>query len=289
MLNRIGRIELVPIREVFPKEAQHLTVWLEQHIEALSERLGIELSVVEREKRVGDFIVDLLCQGAEGHAVIIENQLEKSNHDHLGKLLTYLVNLDAKTAIWITPEPRIEHKRVIDWLNEATPADVSFYLVRVEAVKIGASSCAPLFTVLAAPDDQTKAIGVKKKEWADGQHKRLEFWTQLITLSGDGRHSNLFANRTAGPANWIGAGVNMSGVQVCLAVGYENARGELYIDTGKGSGEKTKRSSTRYTFRRLRSRLDSEPPWSGSGSTINGLPSYVEAFTAADWQTKGVG
>ncbi len=114
----IGRLEIEPIRKVFRKEAQHFTTWLESHIETLSERVGIELSLVQREKTVGDFTVDLLCEDPDGRPVIIENQLERTDHDHLGKLLTYLVNLDASTAIWVTAEPRPAHQKVVDWLNE---------------------------------------------------------------------------------------------------------------------------------------------------------------------------
>src|SRR5215207_6128288 len=98
----VGKITKVPVREAFPHEALHFTQWLETNIEALSEQLGLELTVLERERTVGDFHVDLLCEDHNGNRVIIENQLERTNHDHLGKVLTYLVNLDAQVAIWIT-------------------------------------------------------------------------------------------------------------------------------------------------------------------------------------------
>jgi len=196
----ISRLEIVPIRNVFQKEAQHFTTWLESHIEALSERLGLQLTVVQREKQVGDFNVDLLCEDSNGRPVIIENQLERTDHDHLGKLLTYLVNLDASTAIWITTEPRLEHQKVIDWLNESTAADISFYLVKAEATRIGDSPFAPLFTVLSEPDKQTKEIGEKKKEWAERHVKRFEFWTGLIDRSKD--KTKLFSNISPGRYSW---------------------------------------------------------------------------------------
>src|SRR3954447_13636268 len=96
----VGKFEIVPIREAFAHEAYDFTAWLERNIDALSSRLGLNLTVVAREKAVGSFKVDLLCDdGADGYA-IVENQLQESDHDHLGKLLTYLVNLEARTAIW---------------------------------------------------------------------------------------------------------------------------------------------------------------------------------------------
>jgi len=108
----IGRVEILPIRKAFPKEAHNFTKWLENHIESLADRLDMTLTVIQREKAVGDFNVDLLCEDGAQRPVIIENQLERTDHDHLGKLLTYLVNLGASTAIWVTSDPRPEHERV---------------------------------------------------------------------------------------------------------------------------------------------------------------------------------
>ncbi len=239
MTHMIARIQIEPIREAFPKEAQNFTVWLEENIEALTDRLGLQLSVVEREKPVGNFIVDLLCEDSAGRPVIIENQLEKTDHDHLGKLLTYLVNLNASTAVWVTAEPRHEHKKVIDWLNEATPADISFYLVKVEAIRVGDSPMAPLFTVVTGPDPQAKAVGEKSKEWSERHHLHKEFWDQFIERSL-GR-TKLFANRTAGPENYLSCGIGKAGVEINAAIAYNTARAEIYIDFGKNEAEKTKR------------------------------------------------
>lgn len=233
----ISRLEIVPVRKAFPKEAQHFTTWLESHIEALAERLGLELTVVEKEKAVGDFKVDLLCEDGENHRVIVENQLEKTDHDHLGKLLTYLVNLEAHTAIWVTTQPRMEHQKVIDWLNESTAADLAFYLVKVEATRIGESPYAPLFTVLAGPDKQTKEIGEKKKEWADRHYNRLEFWKGLLARSKE--KTKLFANISPGRYHWIGTGAGKSGVTFQYNIFTNSGAVELYIDndqdTGKGN------------------------------------------------------
>lgn len=98
----IGQIEIPPIRKAFPHEAAHFTTWLESNIERLAQRIGMQLTVVQREQKVGAFNVDLLCEDQDGNPVVIENQLKPTDHDHLGKLLTYLVNLDAAAAIWLT-------------------------------------------------------------------------------------------------------------------------------------------------------------------------------------------
>lgn len=234
----IGRLKIEAIRKVFPREAQDFTTWLESHIEALSERVGIELLNVEREKEVGDFNLDLLCEDAQGRKVIIENQLERTDHDHLGKVLTYLVNLEASTAVWVTPKPRQEHQKVIDWLNGSTGPDLSFYLVKVEAVRIGESPFAPLFTVLAGPEKQAKIIGKEKKEWAETDLKRLEFWKGLLEKSKD--KTNLFSNISPGPYNWIGTGAGKSGVLLVYLIWMECGGIELYIDHDQDTGEKNK-------------------------------------------------
>ncbi|MBK8032224.1 MAG: DUF4268 domain-containing protein [Chloroflexi bacterium] len=226
----IGKLEVVQIREAFRHEAHNFTVWLETNIDALAQRLNMQLTVVAREKAVGSFNVDLLCEDSDGDPVIVENQLERSDHDHLGKLLTYLVNLEAKTAIWITTEPRPEHQRVVDWLNESTGTDFAFYLVRIEAVRIGDSPFAPLFTVLVAPDEQTREIGETKKELADRHHLRLEFWTTLLERSRTRTH--LFSNKTPSHDHWLGTGSGRSGIEFNYLILKDGAGIDLVIDVG---------------------------------------------------------
>ncbi len=235
---QIAKLDVRPLREAFPHEALHFTRWLEAHIDALSERIGLTLRVVQSEQAVGDFSVDLVCEDGNGQQVIVENQLERTDHRHLGQVLTYLVNLDAKTAIWVTADARPEHEKVINWLNESTPADISFYLVRVEAIRIGNSPFAPLFTVMARPDQQSKEIGEKKKEWADRNHRCLAFWESLIDRS-KGR-TKLFTNLSPGKETWLGTGAGKSGVAFNYNI-WTNAGGvELYIDYAHDAGQKNK-------------------------------------------------
>lgn len=235
----ISRLEIVPIRQVFKKESRNFTTWLERHIEALGERIGLELNVVQREKAVGSFNVDLLCEDEAGRPVIVENQLEKTDHDHLGKLLTYLVNLDAVAAIWVSPDPRREHQKVVDWLNESTPADLAFYLVRVEATRIADSPYAPLFTVVAAPTEQAKEIGEGKKEWAERQKLRHDFWTGLLDRSRG--KTKLFSAISPSRQGWISAGAGWgSGVAYTFTALTSSAGVELYIDYDRDTGAKNK-------------------------------------------------
>lgn len=229
----IGKIEIVPIRQAFQHEALRFTSWLEMNIDALSERVGLQLTVLEREKSVGSFTVDLFCEDERGNTIIIENQLERTDHDHLGKLLTYLVNLDAKTAIWVATEVRQEHQRVIDWLNTATPADISFYFVKVEAIRIENSPFAPLFTVLARPDEQTRKIGEQKKELAEHHISQLrkQFWSQLLE-SSKGR-TNLGENRSPSDDHWLTIAAGRSGISYNYLIWTDSGGIDLKIDVGQ--------------------------------------------------------
>jgi hypothetical protein len=231
---KIGRIELLPIRQAFPHEAIHFTTWMEENIERLSERVGIELTVVQREQAVGAFNVDLLCEDGEGNPVVVENQLQQTDHDHLGKLLTYLVNLDAASAIWVSSEPRPEHARVIDWLNESTPTGISFYLVKAEAVCVDGSAPAPLFTIQAAPSAQIKVTGHQKKEWAERHDRRLEFWTGLLAKSRP--LTKLFSNIKPSTQQWITTGIGKSGVTLSYGIYRNQGSVDLYIDHDVESG-----------------------------------------------------
>lgn len=230
----IKSLEIRPLREAFPKEAYHFTKWLGDNIKALSDRLGMELSVVQTEKSAGDFNADILCEDAGGNPVIIENQLEPTDHKHLGQLLTYLVNLEAHTAIWVASEPRQEHEKVIHWLNESTPSNVSFFLVKVEAIRIGNSPYAPLFTIMARPDAVAKEIGEKKKEWADRHYKRQDFWKALLARSKG--KTKLFSNISPGRGYWMGTGAGKSGCEFNYLVLLDGGAIELYIDHERSPG-----------------------------------------------------
>src|SRR5208282_770335 len=158
----IGKIDRVPLRDVWKNEARDFATWLEGNIEVLNDILDLNLTTAEREKDAGDFSVDLVAEDDKGNPVVSENQLEKSNHDHLGKLITDLTAVDAHTAIWIVSDPRPEHIKAISWLNESSAA--SFYLLKVEAIRIGASESAPLLTLIVGPSQEGREVGKKKKE-----------------------------------------------------------------------------------------------------------------------------
>ena len=232
-MSAIDKIQRVKLRDVWKHEAIDFTVWLENNIDVVNECVGLNLGSVRREKNAGDFNVDLVAEDESGNLVIIENQLEKSNHDHLGKLITYLTVLEAKAAIWIVSEPRPEHVRAIAWLNDCRAA--SFYLVKVEAIRIGNSPAAPLLTLITGPSEEATEVGDTKKEIAERHIQRKKFWTALLALARN--QTKLHSGISPGIYNWVGTSAGVQGLAFNYAVRQHDAQVELYIDRDKETGE----------------------------------------------------
>jgi hypothetical protein len=226
----IGRLQRVPLREVWRHEAYDFTQWLQENIDVLNVALDLNLVNVEREQAAGSFSIDLVAEDEGGGTVIIENQLEKSNHDHLGKVITYLTALSARAAIWVVSEPRPEHVAAVAWLNESTGDD--FYLVKVEAVRIGESPAAPLLTLIVGPSEDN-SVRSEKEVIAERYHIRQSFWRRLIANP----NARLHAHITPGAYSWIGTSSGVRGLNLNYAVTQDQSTAELYIDRGRDSKE----------------------------------------------------
>jgi hypothetical protein len=230
MPGSIGKLERVPLRQVWPHEALDFTRWLQENVEILNDIVDLHLVDIEREQNAGTFYVDIVATDEGGSPVIIENQLEKSDHDHLGKLITYLTAIDAKTAIWIVSEPRPEHIAAITWLNESKSA--SFYMIRVEAVRINDSPPAPLLTKIVGPSEEGRKIGQQKEEWAERDKLRHIFWEQLLIKAKN--RTNLHSNISPSRDTWISTGSGLpTGLYLVYRINMHEARIELYIDRGQ--------------------------------------------------------
>jgi len=222
----IGRLERVRLRDVWKNEAKDFTPWLQKHIDVLNEVIEPNLSNPETERSAGTFSVDLVAEDENGNTAIIECQLEKSDHDHLGKSITYLTAFEAKTAIWIVSQPRAEHVRAVSWLNESS--DASFYLIKVEAVRIGNSPPAPLFTVIVGPSEEGRKVGETKKELKERHVIRKKFWTELLARAKP--KTRLHANITPGKNGWIGTGAGKGGLSFNYVTRQHDGDVEIYID-----------------------------------------------------------
>lgn len=224
----IGQLQRVSLRDVWSHEAQDFTPWLAENIDVLNDAIDLSLSVVEREQAAGDFSADLVAEDESGNAVIIENQLERSNHDHLGKLITYLTQIGAKAAIWIVAEPRPEHIGAITWLNEFVPA--SFYLLKLEAVQIEDSSPAPLLTLIVGSSEENREKDEIKKEFSERHNLRQMFWTSLLERAKE--KTQLHANISPSQHGYVQAGTGKGGLTLRYVIQQHTSDIDLYIDRG---------------------------------------------------------
>lgn len=231
-IGEIGKLRRVPLREVWPHEAWDFTTWLERNPDVLSDLLDYPLEGVERERRAGSFSVDLVGEDSSGATVVIENQLEKSDHDHLGKLITYLSALEAKSAIWIVSEPRPEHVGAITWLNETVEA--RFYLLQAEAVRIGDSPPAPLLTLITGPSPETREVGARKQDRVERHDLREAFWAALIERAK--QRTNLHAGVSPNTDTWLSAGSGRSGIHYTYVLHQHDTDVELRIEGADEAG-----------------------------------------------------
>lgn len=179
---QLGKLKEISIRKVWGHEQYGFSAWLskDENIKELGDVLGLSLTNIETEKFVGNYRCDILCKDElTDKIVLIENQLEPTNHDHLGKIITYASGLDASVIVWIVESARDEHASAIEWLNKHTDENVSFFLIEVHAYQIGNSVPAPQFKVIEQPNDFAKTIKAitKNNVVNESMSKRLEFWT----------------------------------------------------------------------------------------------------------------
>ncbi|MGY1730280.1 DUF4268 domain-containing protein [Geodermatophilus sp. SYSU D01045] len=181
----LGKLEVVPVTEVWAHEAHVFTPWLLDNADRLGDALGMELELTVNEHPVGDFFLDLLGHDLNtGETVIVENQLQKTDHGHLGQLLTYAAGVDdVSNVVWVSPEFRPEHRAALDWLNNHTLPGRRFFGVQLSAVRIGDSIPAPLFTVVSQPNDWVQsAKSAAQNQSAPGPKSALyqAFWQKLL-------------------------------------------------------------------------------------------------------------
>lgn len=231
----LGRLVPVPPREVWTSEAHDFTPWLLANYESLREALGIDLELSAAEHRVGEFSLDLIGRDLGNNTVVIvENQLEATDHGHLGQILTYAAGTGASTIVWLATSFREEHRQALDWLNQRTAEDVHFFGVQVSVVKIGESPPAPLFEVVAKPNDWQKRLRTATRAGTVSPRGELyrDFWSRYLKrISGRGWGRR----QTPPPANWMDFPSPISGTRInpSFAAG-GRIRHELYLDSGDG-------------------------------------------------------
>jgi hypothetical protein len=227
---QLGRIELLNVRELWKHEERDFTPWLAQNIDQLSAVLGVPIVVDQTEHKVGGYELDILGHVEENDAiVIVENQLQATDHGHLGQLITYAAGLEAAIVIWIAPEVRDEHRSTIEWLNNHTDEKVSFFLVRPEVFRIDDSNPAIRFHLDAGPSEFGRRFrGVLEREDSPRYEFRRRFWEDLFQYLANNGHPWAKGRNTT-KDSWISSSVGKGGLgaNVSMAQG-SRIRVEIY-------------------------------------------------------------
>lgn len=232
----LGRLVRRDAREVWAHEAHEFTPWLLQHIDQLNEAIGFEIELVAREERVGPFAVDLYGKEVQtGHPAIVENQLEPSDHSHLGQLLTYAAGLKAGVIVWVTPKFRDEHRAALSWLNEISPQDVSFFGIEIEVLEINGQR-APNFKAVVQPNNWgARSVPLDVSSGTAASDRRLAFQTfhaDVLDALKERSPGITGASRTQ-PESWFNFASGKSGVAFGWVFAPQSRfRAEVYIDTG---------------------------------------------------------
>jgi hypothetical protein len=234
----LGKLEQVAFREGWKHEAIDFTQWLAlpENIDQLAEVIlgGGSLTVTGTEVNIGQYKADILAEDSEGRGVVIENQLEQTDHDHLGKIITYAAGKEAQVVVWIVKDARQEHENAINWLNERTDEHANFFLIQIEAWRIGNSDPAPRFNVIAKPNDWLKVV---KQNTSAGTPSDLKLQQQAlfeqIKERGEDQAKHVKSWSKALPQHWYDVRLGSSKARVSITLNSQKhyVGVELYCNT----------------------------------------------------------
>jgi hypothetical protein len=234
----LGRLERVDLRDIWVSEATSFTPWLArpENLTVLGDALNIDLELEAQERAVGPFRADILCKDIDTDRwLLIENQLERTDHTHLGQLLTYASGLDAVTIVWIAARFTEEHRSTLDWLNKITNASFRFFGLEVELWKIGNSPAAPKFNLVSKPNEWSASVAqaaraIDDAELSPTRAMQAEYWkalnAKLDTVGGP-----VSGDRTEQPQSWMHYKTGRSRIKVGGATNSvkNNIRAEIYL------------------------------------------------------------
>ena len=226
--------EITDLRSIWPHEALNFTPWVAENVDLLADAVGLDITVDETESSVGDFNVDIYAsETGTDRKIIIENQLEDTDHDHLGKLITYASGKGADVVIWVVKHAREEHKAAVEWLYNHTDDKIGFFLCEIKLFQIGDSQIAPAFTVVERPNDWTKEI--RKTASANStQQQRLEYWQAFNDYAfSDANFSRIFNKRKPTTDHWMDFSIGSSACHIAVSQKRKAVDVELYINDDK--------------------------------------------------------
>ena len=218
-MTNLGTLKkITDLRSIWPHEALNFTPWVAENVDLPADAVGLDITVDETESSVGDFNVDIYAsETGTDRKIIIENQLEDTDHDHLGKLITYASGKGADVVIWVVKHAREEHKAAVEWLNNHTDDKIGFFLCEIKLFQIGDSQIAPAFTVVERPNDWTKEI--RKTASANStQQQRLEYWQAFNDYAfTDANFSRIFNKRKPTTDHWMDFSIGSSACHIAVS------------------------------------------------------------------------
>lgn len=218
-MTNLGTLKkITDLRSIWPHEALNFTPWVAENVDLLADAVGLDITVDETESSVGDFNVDIYAsETGTDRKIIIENQLEDTDHDHLGKLITYASGKGADVVIWVVKHAREEHKAAVEWMNNHTDDKIGFFLCEIKLFQIGDSQIAPAFTVVERPNDWTKEI--RKTASANStQQQRLEYWQAFNDYAfTDANFSRIFNKRKPTTDHWMDFSIGSSACHIAVS------------------------------------------------------------------------
>ena len=281
----LGKLkEVKDLRKVWPHEALDFTPWLaeEENLALLADAVGLEITLDETESSVGDFNVDIYAtETGTDRKIIIENQLEDTNHDHLGKLITYASGKSAEIIIWVVKRAREEHRSAIEWLNNHTDENIAFFLVETKLYQIGNSDIAVKFEIVEKPNDWAKEIK-RSNSSSPTLQARYDYWIAFNDYAFEHPgFAKAFNKRKASTDHWMSFSIGSSvcHIDICQIRKYNNVLVELYI------------SDDKELFHKLFEKKDKIEEELGFTLEWNELPnkkaSRIMAYKNADFDDKG--
>ena len=229
--HKLARLEQIALRTEWTNEAS-FTEWLseDRNLALLGDAINIDLNSPEIEQAAGSFSIDILAKDDNDNLVVIENQLGKTDHDHLGKLITYSSVREANNIVWITPQARDEHKQAVEWLNQRTDSKANFFLIIIELWKIGESQPAPKFNVIVAPNDWNKAIrSATSRSSSQSALRKQDFWQTLIDYANEQSYTRLQNLKTPSSRHYFRVPTGSAKAVINLNINKEHVMIQFYI------------------------------------------------------------
>lgn len=285
-MQNVGTLRKIEdLRTVWKNEERDFSAWLSksENLLLLGNEIGIDLLLEERESSVGNGSIDILAtEEGTGRKIIIENQLSDSNHDHLGKIISYAAGKDAKVIVWVVKKAKDEHQSAINWLNENTQEDVGFFLVEIELYQIGDSLPAPKFNIVEKPNEWTKAMR-SERDHSDTKQLQFNFWQSFrdYAMKTDFVHS--FTLRKARPQHWYDIGIGMKEAHISLTVNTQKKKitASIYIPDDKLLYANFEREKTKIE-EELNLKLDWNPIPEGKAARI-GIEKNADLAQNSNW------